>query len=639
MTTTNKGLIQPANGSYVDTWDQPVNNDWSYIDTAFGGAVSLNATGISAHTLTLTEYRPLIIEVTGAISNNVVYTIPSGIGGQWIVINNTTDATGGPWTISFTCAGSGYSISCPRATTTNLMCDGVNVNFADGRPGSPGGSNTQVQYNNNGTLAGSSNFVFTGTNVGIGTSSPSATLDVNGTSVLRGTVNIISGNNLDLYNSDNTNQFTINNIGATGSTNAGLSFVSSGVSERMRIDTSGNVGIGTTSPGYKLVTASSAINSKIEIQNTSTAASTSKTSALQFTGTDTSGTIKESGDIYIIPADNDYVGSNMTFYTRGSDTLSERMRITSSGNVGIGTTSPGQNLTVVGSIEATNIIIADNQIQFGSNSNIWYQAGGNQATLRSGASGNYTYFNFISNAQIPLIGGSTLTFSGNSGSNEHMRIATNGSVGIGDSNPFSTLSISNTGNTGYNMPISATFRALSGALNAAANSSNNLGTFSCTTTNASSLSVHVVRTANGSDWTTTSMGLTYDVDTTQAAGGGIWFNNGCIGINTLTPDQALTVNGYIHSTSGGFQFPDGTIQATAATGYTPPTAFSAIGTYAFLYYNGGIVASGGTVTSNGANLFPCDTNIANVSSIASGQVWQCMGYNGGYSATLWLRIS
>ncbi len=38
----------------------------------------------------------------------------------------------------------------------------------------PGGSNTQVQYNNAGAFGGSANFVFDGTNVGIGTSSPSS---------------------------------------------------------------------------------------------------------------------------------------------------------------------------------------------------------------------------------------------------------------------------------------------------------------------------------------------------------------------------------------------------------------------------------------------------------------------------------
>ena len=629
MTTTNKGLIQPANGSYVDTWDQPVNNDWSYIDAAFGGVTSLNATGVSAVTLTLTQYQPMAIAISGAMSNNVTYTIPSGVGGNWIVRNTTTDATGGPWTVTFASGGGGSTVTVIRSVNSNIWSDGTNMYFSDSRPAAAAGSNTQIQYNSSGLLGGANVYYNdTSGNVGIGTTSPGATLDVNGTSVLRGTVNITSGNNLDLYNSDNTNQFTINNIGATGSTNAGLSFVSSGVSERMRIDTSGNVGIGTTSPSSfasKLVVGTS--------DNANGVIASAATGLVRIGGY-SSG--KSAGYIEALNTAQSalsplwFGGSILQFATSGS----EAMRIDSSGNVGIGTTSPGQNLTVVGSIEATNIIIADNQIQFGSNSNIWYQAGGNQATLRSGASGNYTYFNFISNAQIPLIGGSTLTFSGNSGSNEHMRIATNGSVGIGDSNPFSTLSISNTGNTGYNMPISATFRALSGALNAAANSSNNLGTFSCTTTNASSLSVHVVRTANGSDWTTTSMGLTYDVDTTQAAGGGIWFNNGRIGINTLTPDQALTVNGYIHSTSGGFEFPDNTVQTTAAV---TATGTGGLYTYALLQYLGGAIAAGTNVTSNGSNLVYVDAAGVGSQYIPAGQIWQAMGY--GNSPTLFQRTS
>lgn len=43
-------------------------------------------------------------------------------------------------------------------------------------------------------------------------------------------------------------------------------------------------------------------------------------------------------------------------------------------------------------------------------------------------------------------------------------------------------------------------------------------------------------------------------------------NNGMFGIGTANPSQKLTVVGTIYSTTGGFKFPDGTTQTTAATG-------------------------------------------------------------------------
>ena len=167
MTTTNKGLIQPANGSYVDTWDQPVNNDWSYIDAAFGGVTALNATGISAATLTLAQYQPMAIAVSGAMSNNVTYTIPSGVGGNWIVRNTTTDATGGPWTVTFASGGGGSTVTAVRSVNSNIWSDGTNMYFSDSRPASAGGTDTQVQYNSSGTLGASANLTFSGTQLNI----------------------------------------------------------------------------------------------------------------------------------------------------------------------------------------------------------------------------------------------------------------------------------------------------------------------------------------------------------------------------------------------------------------------------------------------------------------------------------------
>jgi hypothetical protein len=43
-------------------------------------------------------------------------------------------------------------------------------------------------------------------------------------------------------------------------------------------------------------------------------------------------------------------------------------------------------------------------------------------------------------------------------------------------------------------------------------------------------------------------------------------NTGNVGIGTTTPGYALSVNGVVQSMSGGFRFPDGTTQATAAVG-------------------------------------------------------------------------
>jgi len=124
--TTNKGLTQPANGSNVDTWDVPVNNNFGWIDQAFGSTTSLSATSGSA-TLTDTQYRSLILAVSGAIAANVTYTIPSSVGGQWIVYNTTTDSVGGPWTITIASGGGGTSVVIQRNKATVILSDGTNI--------------------------------------------------------------------------------------------------------------------------------------------------------------------------------------------------------------------------------------------------------------------------------------------------------------------------------------------------------------------------------------------------------------------------------------------------------------------------------------------------------------------------------
>ena len=156
--TTNKTLEKPGNGDYVDTWNVPVNGDMDIIDQSLGGTTSLNATGGSA-TLTVSQYRSLIISISGAMSANVTYTIPSGIGGQWIVKNLTTDSVGGPWTVTFASAGGGASYAVPRGTGTVIFADGTNIYSV-----SPVvGTNNQIIFNSGGVLTGSANLTFNGT--------------------------------------------------------------------------------------------------------------------------------------------------------------------------------------------------------------------------------------------------------------------------------------------------------------------------------------------------------------------------------------------------------------------------------------------------------------------------------------------
>jgi hypothetical protein len=148
--TTNKDIEKPGNGDYVDVWNVPLNGDMTVVDYALGTAQSFNATAgsqtlgsydHSTKALATYSYVPLIINVTGAISANVTYTIPSGVGGQWIVYNTTTDATGGPWTVTFVSGGGGTNYTVTRNAPITIYCDGTNVRSVASPSPIPSGTN------------------------------------------------------------------------------------------------------------------------------------------------------------------------------------------------------------------------------------------------------------------------------------------------------------------------------------------------------------------------------------------------------------------------------------------------------------------------------------------------------------------
>lgn len=122
MPTTNKGLNQPVIGS--TGWGTPLNDNFGYIDDAFGGVTTINVTGVTATpvVLTQTQYQKLIIKFTGTLTANVTYQLPSGIGGKWVLRNSAT----GAFTITFASLGGGTSFVATPGFS-NAASDGVNT--------------------------------------------------------------------------------------------------------------------------------------------------------------------------------------------------------------------------------------------------------------------------------------------------------------------------------------------------------------------------------------------------------------------------------------------------------------------------------------------------------------------------------
>ena len=207
-------------------------------------------------------------------------------------------------------------------------------------------------------------------NLGIGTSSPGQKLDVSGSA--QSSNWFINGNAGTYGFSDSSASIITYNATGSGGITKTLRFVTNGA-EQMRIDSSGNVGIGNTNPTTaKLVVNTSSIKSgfftqtvtanpaNVDAEEIFTFASNSGISGLTFAAGDarlltygvyTDNTMYVRANGLSLLANNANLTANAgTYFSVGTGTTgyTERMRITSTGLVGIGTTSPSTLLHVSG---------------------------------------------------------------------------------------------------------------------------------------------------------------------------------------------------------------------------------------------------------------------------------------------------
>jgi hypothetical protein len=224
---------------------------------------------------------------------------------------------------------------------------------------------------------------------------------------------------------------TTPSIAFTGDLNTGIYSpgadqlaVSTGGTGRLFVDASGNVGIGTSSPGYALDVAAADTTASTGYAVRIRANATAGAGSLQFT--DSAATLQYgllvfgANGVGTLQADG--ASSRLVFGTNAT----ERLRIDSSGRVGIGTSALAAKLTAYGDGTSADTLDVINP------------SASNGATIRFADTNNSSAIK-----TIPAAGTHSLGFFVNTSSTERLRIDSSGRVGIGTSSPSSGLHLAN----------------------------------------------------------------------------------------------------------------------------------------------------------------------------------------------------
>ena len=248
-----------------------------------------------------------------------------------------------------------------------------------------------------------------------------------------GTVIADLGTSQQIFGSGGNDTFGINGRGARA-----LTFGTNNT-ERLRITSGGNVLVGNTT-GTELLSVQGNVAS-ITQNNSSNV-----------------GFIFYAGSTAKYIWQYQYTDNALRLYDYASG---ERMRITSGGNVGIGTTSPTQKLSVYDGAIAVQSSAAGGgevwRLTIGSTSQMVMNLGGatgflygtvsstsyGQFAIRDGYTNDYPAYTFINdtNTGISNAGGTADTLNFITGGSERLRISSGGDVGLGTTSPIGRFSV------------------------------------------------------------------------------------------------------------------------------------------------------------------------------------------------------